>query len=152
MYKLLQTAFNFVSSFEQIINLWIPQKVRNLLSGGTVGRSVFNTAPRPLGPRATDPVGPGAGLKECGIFRPHRDSIPEQSSPWRVAVPTELSCCSSKESKGTKGRVRRYAGPVVVALSLFQRRYCMWLMLSDVQLLSDSNQIGFTAVLEIPMS
>jgi hypothetical protein len=35
-------------------------------------------------------VGPTAGLDRCGKTRLHRDSIPEPSSPWRVAIPTEL--------------------------------------------------------------
>ena len=35
-------------------------------------------------------VGPRAGLDRCGKSRPHRDSIPGPSSPWPVAVPTEL--------------------------------------------------------------
>jgi hypothetical protein len=35
-------------------------------------------------------VGPRAGLDECGKFRPHRDSIPGPSSPWRIAIPTAL--------------------------------------------------------------
>jgi hypothetical protein len=36
-------------------------------------------------------VGPRAGLDGCGKYRPHQDSIPGPSSPWRVAVPAELS-------------------------------------------------------------
>jgi hypothetical protein len=36
-------------------------------------------------------VGPRAGLDGCGKVRPHRDSIPGPSSPYRVAIPTELS-------------------------------------------------------------
>jgi hypothetical protein len=35
-------------------------------------------------------VGPRAGLDRCGKFRSHRDSIPEPSSPQRVAIPTTL--------------------------------------------------------------
>jgi hypothetical protein len=35
-------------------------------------------------------VGPKAGLDVCEIYRPHRDSIPEQSGPYPVAIPTEL--------------------------------------------------------------
>jgi hypothetical protein len=35
-------------------------------------------------------VGPRAGLDVCGKSRPHRDSIPGPSSPWPVAIPTEL--------------------------------------------------------------
>jgi len=42
-------------------------------------------------------VGPRAGLDECGIFRPHRDSIPGPSSPWRVAIPTALPSPQLKE-------------------------------------------------------
>ena len=34
---------------------------------------------------------PRAGLDGCIISRPHRVSIPGPSSPYRVAVPTELS-------------------------------------------------------------
>ena len=36
-------------------------------------------------------VGPRAGLDRCGKPRPHRDSIPGRSSPYRIAIPTELS-------------------------------------------------------------
>jgi len=36
-------------------------------------------------------VGPRVGPERCGKSRPHRDSIPGQSSPYRVAIPTELS-------------------------------------------------------------
>jgi hypothetical protein len=35
-------------------------------------------------------VGPRAGLDECEKSRPHRDSIPRPSSPYPVAIPTEL--------------------------------------------------------------
>jgi hypothetical protein len=35
-------------------------------------------------------VDPRAGLDKCGKSRPHRDSIPGPSSPWPVAIPTEL--------------------------------------------------------------
>jgi hypothetical protein len=36
-------------------------------------------------------VGPRAGLDRCGESRPHRHSIPGPSSPYGVAIPTELS-------------------------------------------------------------
>jgi hypothetical protein len=36
-------------------------------------------------------VGPRAGLDVCEKSRPHRDSIPGLSSPYSVAIPTELS-------------------------------------------------------------
>ena len=35
-------------------------------------------------------VGPRAGLDRCGKSRHHRDSIRGPSSPWPVAIPTEL--------------------------------------------------------------
>jgi len=35
-------------------------------------------------------VGPKAGLDGSGKPRPHRDSIPGPSSPYQVAIPTEL--------------------------------------------------------------
>jgi len=35
-------------------------------------------------------VGPRAGLDRSGKFRLHRDSIPGPSSPYPVAIPTEL--------------------------------------------------------------
>jgi len=35
-------------------------------------------------------VGPRAGLDKFGKSRPHRDSIPGPSSPYPVAIPTEL--------------------------------------------------------------
>ena len=36
-------------------------------------------------------VGPSARLVGCGKTHSHRDSIPGPSSPWRVAIPTDLS-------------------------------------------------------------
>ena len=36
-------------------------------------------------------MGPRAGLDGCGKSRTHRVSIPGSSSPYRVAIPTELS-------------------------------------------------------------
>jgi hypothetical protein len=36
-------------------------------------------------------VGPRARLDVCEKSRPHRDSIPVQSNPQSVAIPTELS-------------------------------------------------------------
>ena len=36
-------------------------------------------------------VGRRAGLDRCGKSRPHWDSIPGPSSPYPVAIPTELS-------------------------------------------------------------
>jgi hypothetical protein len=35
-------------------------------------------------------VGYRAGLDVCEKPRPHQDSIPGPSSPWSVAIPTEL--------------------------------------------------------------
>jgi hypothetical protein len=35
-------------------------------------------------------VGPRAGVDRCGKSRSHRDSIPGRSSPYPVAIPTEL--------------------------------------------------------------
>jgi hypothetical protein len=35
-------------------------------------------------------VGPRVGLDRCGKSHPHRDSIPGPSSPYPVAIPTEL--------------------------------------------------------------
>jgi hypothetical protein len=35
-------------------------------------------------------VGPRDGLDVCEESRPHWDSIPGPSSPWSVAIPTEL--------------------------------------------------------------
>jgi hypothetical protein len=35
-------------------------------------------------------VGPSAGLDRCGKLRPHEDSITGPSSPWPVAIPTDL--------------------------------------------------------------
>ena len=60
-------------------------------------RWVVNATPRPLYPRETPgtncigDLGPRAGLDGCGKSRPQRDSIPGPSSPWGVAIPTELS-------------------------------------------------------------
>jgi hypothetical protein len=59
---------------------------------------VVSNTPRPLYPRerpcthCTEGwVGPRASLDVCEKSRPHRDSIPGPSSPWSVAIPTELS-------------------------------------------------------------
>ena len=59
---------------------------------------VFNATPRTLYPRERPGahliwgwVSPRADLDGCGIFCPHRDSIPGLSSPYRVSIPTELS-------------------------------------------------------------
>ena len=61
-------------------------------------RWVVSTTPRPLYPREGHGthcivgwVSPRAGLDGCGKISPNRDSIPGLSSPWRVAIPTELS-------------------------------------------------------------
>jgi hypothetical protein len=37
-------------------------------------------------------VGPRDGLNRCGRSRPYRSSISRPSSPWPVAIPTELPC------------------------------------------------------------
>jgi hypothetical protein len=59
---------------------------------------VVRVTPRPLYPRERPGthctggwVGPRASLDGCGKYRPHRHSIPEPSSPWPVAISTELS-------------------------------------------------------------
>ena len=59
---------------------------------------VVSATPRPLypwerpGTHCTGGwVGHRAGLDGCGKFRPHRNSIPGPSNPYRVAIPTELS-------------------------------------------------------------
>ena len=36
-------------------------------------------------------MGPRAGLDGCGNLAPHRDSIPVPSSPYRLAIPSEVS-------------------------------------------------------------
>ena len=61
-------------------------------------RWVVNATPRPLDPRERPGthciegwVGPRAGLDGYEKSRPHRDSIPGPSSPYRVAIPNELS-------------------------------------------------------------
>jgi hypothetical protein len=59
---------------------------------------MVSTTPRPLYPRERPGthctggwMGPRAGLDVCEKSRPHRDSIPGPSSPWPVAIPTELT-------------------------------------------------------------
>ena len=54
---------------------------------------VVNATPWPIFPRELPgthcnggSVGPKNRLDRCGKYRPHRDS-----SPWRIAIPTELS-------------------------------------------------------------
>ena len=49
------------------------------------------TGERPGTHRIGGWVGSRAGLDGCGKFRPYRDSIPGLSSPYLVAIPTELS-------------------------------------------------------------
>ena len=59
---------------------------------------MVNATPRPLYPQERDPVpivqeagwAPGLVWKGAEIFAPHRDSIPRPSSPYLVAIPTEL--------------------------------------------------------------
>ena len=65
---------------------------------GTGRRLGVSVTPRPLftpgerpGTRCTGGwVGPSAGLDRCGKSRSHRVSIPGPSSPYPVAIPTEL--------------------------------------------------------------
>ena len=58
--------------------------------GSASCRDRFYSRERP-GTRCTGGwVGPRAGLDRCIKSRPHRDSIPGPSSPWPVAIPTEL--------------------------------------------------------------
>jgi hypothetical protein len=59
---------------------------------------VVSTTPRLLYPRERPGIhctggwmGPRAGLDVCEKSRHHRDSIPGPSSPYSVAIPTELS-------------------------------------------------------------
>jgi hypothetical protein len=46
--------------------------------------------------------GPRAGIDRCGKSRPHRDSIPGSSSPYRVAIPTTLSRPTRRTSPSSK--------------------------------------------------
>jgi hypothetical protein len=62
-----------------------------------MGRAI-NATIRPLYPRERHGIystgscmGSRACLDRCGKSRPHRESIPGPSSPFRVAIPTELS-------------------------------------------------------------
>ena len=59
---------------------------------------VVNTMLRPVYSQESPSIqcvggwaGPRAGLKRCGKFHPHRDSIPVPSSKQRVAIQTEIS-------------------------------------------------------------
>jgi len=59
---------------------------------------VVNATPRPLYPREGPGthcigswVGPRAGLDGCEKSHPYRNSIPGPSSPYRVAIPNEVS-------------------------------------------------------------
>ena len=56
-------------------------------------------------------VGPRAGLDGCGKSRRHQDSIPGPSSPYRLAIPTELSrpLTSGKDSRFPLYRRLRYS-------------------------------------------
>jgi hypothetical protein len=65
---------------------------------GARGMWVVNSTIRPYYPRERPGthctggwVGPMVGLDGCRRSRPHGDSIPGPSSPWRVAKPTALS-------------------------------------------------------------
>ena len=69
-----------------------------MVQSETQSGCVVNATPRSIYPRETPGthsigawVGPSAGLDVCTKSRPHRDSIPGPSSPWRVAIPTTLS-------------------------------------------------------------
>ena len=60
---------------------------------------VVNATPQPHYPRERDPIpivqeagwAPGPVWTGAENLAPHRDSIPGPPSPWRVAIPTELS-------------------------------------------------------------
>jgi len=84
------------------------------LISALVGKCVVNATLRPFYP----PGRPGthctggwlvrmAGVDGCGKYRPHRDSIPGQSSPQKFAVQTELSrpnkCCAAATNDCSSG-------------------------------------------------
>jgi len=46
--------------------------------------------------------GTRAGMDRCGKSRPHRDSIPGPSSPYRVAIPTTLPRPTRTTSSSSK--------------------------------------------------
>ena len=50
-------------------------------------------------------MGPRAGLEGRGKSRPHRDSIPGPSSPYRVAIPTTLSGLPKAGENRNTGRI-----------------------------------------------
>ena len=71
---------------------------------------MINATPRPLYPRERPGthfvgglVGPRAGLDGCGKTPIHWDSIPVPPSPYRVAIPTELSRTTSSSSSSQAG-------------------------------------------------
>ena len=55
-------------------------------------------------------MGPRVGLNGCGKSRPHRDSIPGQSSPLRAAIPTTLSRLT---------RVIHFFGPLCLYIYIY---------------------------------
>jgi hypothetical protein len=92
---------------------------------------VINATPRPFYSQerpGTHCIGgwvfPRAGLNRCGKSRPHRDSIPGPSSPWRVAIPTELSWptytlgCHYNSSHTLQAQSKSGSGSVPLSLTI----------------------------------
>ena len=68
-------------------------------------------------------MGPRAGLDRCGKSRPHRDSLPRPSSPWPVAISTELLGPLHRiGNKCFSGYLVKYA----LYLKFFQTLLCVW--------------------------
>jgi hypothetical protein len=72
------------------VNFTLEQAVKAQTGSRGIALLFPNATPRPLCPRKGT-VGPRAGLDGGGKPLPHRDSIPGPSSPFPVAIPTELS-------------------------------------------------------------
>ena len=65
-------------------------------------------------------MGPRAGLDRCGKSLPHRDSIPGTSSPYPVAITTELP--GPQERERERERDKNVKCPLVQALRLCTSR------------------------------
>jgi hypothetical protein len=76
---------------------------------------VVNATSRPLYPQEWDPVlilqearwASGTAQDGCGKSHLHRNSIPGPSSPYQVAIPTELSRSTEVEWKVETGKEDR---------------------------------------------
>jgi hypothetical protein len=66
-------------------------------------------------------MGHRAGLDGCGKSRPHRNSIPGPSSPYRVAIQTELSRLNVRTSNQVT--TSRFATATILCVGGYLQTY-----------------------------